>query len=60
MKAKLNFYLTKYLSRDNKTFIYTLEYLKGEHTFLHPLYVGFSPSNTLPHYIACKETLNQF
>ena len=61
MKTKLNFYLTKYLPRENKTFIYALEYLKEDHTFLHPLYTGLCCKNTvLPHYIACKETLNQF
>ena len=60
MKTKLNFYVTKYLSKENKTFIYALEYLKGEHTFLHPLYVGFVYKTTLiPRYIVYKETLNQ-
>ena len=56
MKTKLNFYLTKYLSRENKTFIYKLEYLKKDHVFLHPLYVGFK-NTVLPRYMTWKKTL---
>ena len=56
MKTKLNFYLTKYLPREDKTFIYALEYLKKDHTFLHPLYVGLCGKNTdLPRYITYKK-----
>ena len=60
MRTKLNFYLTKYLPRENKVFIYALEYLKEEHIFLHPLYVGFVPKTTatfIPHYITYKGNL---
>ena len=56
MKTKLNFYLTAYQERIGHSNIYKLKYLKEDHTFLHPLYVGFK-NTVLPRYMTWKKTL---